>query len=78
MTFALADVAQLVGALSYKPKLCVFDSWSGHMPRLSVRSPVGSLQEVTSGCLSHTLMLFSLSLSQSNEKMSLGEDKKKR
>ena len=37
---ALASVAQLVGALSCKPKGCGFDPQSGHIPRLRVQSPV--------------------------------------
>ena len=41
MIQALAGVAQLVGTFSHKSKGCRFDSWSGHMPRLQVWSPVG-------------------------------------
>ena len=37
---ALASVAQLVGASSREPKSHWFDSQSGHIPRLQVRSPV--------------------------------------
>ena len=33
-------VVKLVGALSCTPKGCGFDSWSGHIPRLQVWSPV--------------------------------------
>ena len=36
-------MAQLVGVLSYTTKVCRFDSWSGHIPRLQVRSLVGLL-----------------------------------
>ena len=34
-------VAQLAGASAPAPKGCGFDLWSGHTPRLRVRSPVG-------------------------------------
>ena len=34
-------VGQWVGALSHTPKGCGFDSWSGHILRLQVRSAVG-------------------------------------
>ena len=37
---ALAGVAQLVGASSCEPKGRGFNPWSGHTPRLWVRSPV--------------------------------------
>ena len=40
--FALTSVAQLVGALFGKPKICRFNSQSGHMARLQVQSPVGT------------------------------------
>ena len=33
-------VAQLVGALIHAPKDCRLNSWSGHIPRLWVQSPV--------------------------------------
>ena len=36
-----AGVAQLAGASSCKPKGRGFNSWSGHMPRLWVLTPVG-------------------------------------
>ena len=39
---ALASVAQLLGASSRAADGCGFDSWSGHVPGLWVRSPVGS------------------------------------
>ena len=42
-TRALAGVAQLVGALSHKPKGRQFNSQSGHMPRLWVPSLVGGI-----------------------------------
>ena len=32
------SVAELVGGLSHAPKGCWFSSWSGHIPRLQVRS----------------------------------------
>ena len=35
---ARVSVAQLVGTLSHKPKVCRFSSHSGHKPRLQVRS----------------------------------------
>ena len=41
--FALASVAQMVRASSHKPKCCASDSWSGHMPRFQVQSPVRAL-----------------------------------
>ena len=40
---ALAGVAHLVGASSHKLKRHRFSSWSGHIPRLQVRSLVGAL-----------------------------------
>ena len=61
---ALADVAQLVGALFCKLKGCGFDSWSGHMPRLWVQFPVGAHTRGNwSMLLSHidVFLLFSLS-----------------
>ena len=36
----LASMAQVVGALSHRPKGHKFNSQSGHMPRLWVQSPV--------------------------------------
>ena len=40
-----------------------FDSWSGHMPRLRVRSRVGECMGRTDQCLSLTMMSFHLSVS---------------
>ena len=35
-------MAQLVGALCHRPKGCMFDSQSGHMPGVVGSSPVGA------------------------------------
>ena len=35
-------LAQLVGSLSHTPKVCGFNPWSGHIPRLWALSLVGS------------------------------------
>ena len=78
---ALAGVARLVGAPCHTQKGCRLNSWSGHIPRFWVRSSVG---EPTSGnqsmILSHIYASLSFSspssLSKSNEKVSLDEDKK--
>ena len=59
---SLASVAQLVGASSHKPKVCRFDSHSGHMPGLQVQSQSGCMWEATNQCFSHTSMSLSLSL----------------
>ena len=40
--FAPAGVAQWIGASFCIPKGWGFDSWSGHLPRLQVRSPIGN------------------------------------
>ena len=45
MCSALAIVAQVVGASSHDLKGHEFDSWSGHIPRLQVRSLVGEPME---------------------------------
>ena len=68
-------MAQLVGVLSLSHRLKGhrFDSWSGHIPRLQVRSLVGMHMRRQSIDASLTSMF--LSFSQSNEKMSSGEDK---
>ena len=68
-------MAQLVGALSSKG--CGFDSWSGHIPRLQVGSPVKYIQEGGNWLmlLSCTDVSFSPFLSFSKKvmkKMSLG------
>ena len=39
---ALAGLVQLVRVLFHKLKGHEFDDWSGHMPRLQVRSSVGA------------------------------------
>ena len=41
MVIALARIIQLVGASFHTPKGWGFDSWSGHITRLWVQSPVG-------------------------------------
>ena len=41
-TLSPGRVAQLSGAWSHAAKGWGFDSWSGHMPRLKVQSPVGA------------------------------------
>ena len=60
---ALASVAQMVGALSRRPKGHRFDSWSGHIPRLQVCSPV---KVHTKSNQKMFLTLISLSLSSEN------------
>ena len=42
MISALAGVAQLVRASSYRPIGHGFDSWSGHILRLRAQYPVGA------------------------------------
>ena len=57
------QVAQLVGASSCTPKGCGFKSWSGHIARLRVQSPVGACtrgNQLT--FLSHIYVSLSLSL----------------
>ena len=58
-----------VRARSHTPKGCRFNSWSGHIPRLKVRSPdtvsMGGNQMML---LSHITVSFSLSLSLSQIK----------
>ena len=65
---ALASVAQLAGASSYKPKGCRLDSHLGHVSRLWVQGMCGS----------NPLMFLSLrfSLSLKSVSMFLGGDKK--
>ena len=46
----------------HEPKGCWFDSLSGHMPGLRVRSPAGGMQEAANWCFSHTLMFLFLFL----------------
>ena len=58
---ALASVAQLVGTSSRKPKSSKFDSWSWHMPKSWVPSPVWVY---TGGNLLIFLPRFNVSLSQ--------------
>ena len=53
-------VAALAGALSHTPKGCGFDSQSGHMPRLWVRSLVGAC---TGGTHTDVSLYLLLSLS---------------
>ena len=43
----LAGVAQWIELQACEPKGHCFDSHSGHMPGLQVRSPVGGAQEAT-------------------------------
>ena len=75
------QVAPLVGALSHALKGCGFDSWLGPVPRLQVRSLVGSVGEATHQCVSLTSVFLSLSLhlpiSLKSINISLGEDYKK-
>ena len=48
---------------AYKPRGHWFNSWSGHMPGLWARSPVGGMQVATSQCFSLTSVFLSLSFS---------------
>ena len=85
------QVAELVGASSHASKGCRFDSWSGHIPRLWVQSPVGAHRaqpvdiSLSHWCfsLSPSLTFFllsqylSLHLSLKSINISMGEDLKK-
>ena len=81
-TLALASVALLVGGLSYRQKGCGFDSWSGHIPRSRVWSPVREwMRGDPSMFLSHVYVsfpFFLLLFSLKSMSMSSGEDKKKK
>ena len=56
-------VAWLVGASSCTPKVCGIDSWSGHIPRVQVWSPVGACTRGNKFMfLSHIDVPLSLSL----------------
>ena len=57
--WALAGVAQLVGASSHAPKISRFDFPSGHIARFWVRSPVRAsvAWEATDHCFSLSLFL---------------------
>ena len=82
-------MAQLVGASSYNQKVACLIPSQDTYPGCRSRPSLGTynawsryLCESTNGCFSLALMLLSLSpllsLSRSNEKMSSGEDKKKK
>ena len=82
---ALAGVAQLVGASSSKPKGLGFNSQSGHLPRLRVRSPVGAhmrgkrlMFPLTPLFLCPPHPALSSPLSLKSISMSSGEDYKKK
>ena len=62
MTFALAVVAQLVGASSYKPKDHGFNSRSGHMPGLQCLVPNQGTYGSQPTDVSLTLIILSLCL----------------
>ena len=69
--------ARLVGALSCAPKVCGVDFWSGHIPRVPVRFPVGTHMGGTWPMfLSHIHVSLSLSLplSLKSINISFGED----
>ena len=51
--------AQVIGASFHAPKGCRFDSWSGHIPRLQVQSPV----RTHIGGYTLMILFFSFSLS---------------
>ena len=79
---ALTSMAQLVGVSSHKPKGHRFDSQSGHMPRLWVRSLVGACVRGNQLMfLSHINGSLPLSLpsllSKKSISMSSGKDLKK-
>ena len=80
----LAGVAQLVGASPHRPKVCRFDSGSGHIPRLQVQLPVRVPTRSNHQCFSILSLSLSLSLSlpptpfclpENNENMSFSEHK---
>ena len=81
---ALATVPQLVGSLSCKLKGHGFNSQSGYMPGLPIRSPIGECIEAVNRCSSLASMFLSPSLSLSlplplkSISMSLSEDEKKK
>ena len=61
---ALASVAQLVAASSYKQKGRKFDSWSGHMPSVRVGFVPGQglyERQATDPCFFLALMFLPLS-----------------
>ena len=65
--FCLGQVVQLVGASPHTPKGCRFNSWSGHIPRLRVQSPVRAhTGDNQSMFLSHINVSLSLSLSHAH------------
>ena len=65
----------LVGALSHTPKVCMFDSLSGHIPELYGFDPwLDYVQEVTYRCFSHWCFFLSLSLFLKSMNISSGED----
>ena len=72
-------MASFVGASSHGLKGCGFDSWSRHILRLWVQSPVGvwaaGNQSMFLSCIDVALSLPPLPLSlKSNENMSSGEE----
>ena len=76
---AVPSEAHLVGALSHGTKGHGFDSWSGHMPRLWVSSPVGAHTRGNGLMfLSHIDVFLppslTLSLSLESKSMFSGED----
>ena len=72
MTWALAGMAQLVGALSCKPKCCWFDSWSGHVPGLWVWSSLEHVGEGTESTFLSPSLFPSLPLCLKTNGMSSG------
>ena len=58
----LTSVARVTGASSFTPKSCSFNSWSGHMSGLWVRSPGQGMckRQLTDQCFSLASMFLSL------------------
>ena len=63
------QVAQLVRTLSCTPKGCGFDSQSGHIPGLWIRTPAGGYLEAINQWFSHTDVSLPLSLPSSLSKI---------
>ena len=76
--FSSSQVAQIVAVSSGTSKVCGFDSWSGHIPRLQVRSLVRvCMRSNQLMFLSHTEVSLSLTVSLKSVNISSGKAFKK-